>query len=192
MRWLLLLILSGMLSVAPMRADLKSSEKEAGKSTPVQENDLAGWKWANFVVLAAVIGYYGWKLGSPYFAGRTETIQHGLTEARRRSAEAQRRSDEVQRKLDDLGSEIELFRVSVLAGQAEQVERMRQQAALDNERIRANSAQQIETLGKNARLELQRHASRLALQLAEQRLRGRMNPEMQTRITGQFVSDLGV
>jgi F0F1-type ATP synthase membrane subunit b/b' len=54
----------------------------------------------------------------------------------------------------------------------------------------ANSSQQIETLGKHARLDLRRFASSLALELAEQRIRQRMNPAIQATLTSDFVEKL--
>ncbi len=151
---------------------------------------MSGWEWANFLILGAVLGYYGVKLGKPYFEGQTREINSGLEEARRRRTEADQRSEEVQRKLDNLGVDIENFRATVLAEQDAQADRMRKQAELDLQRVQATAEQQIESIGKQARLELRRHASRLALELAEQRVRERMNPAMQDALADQFAGNL--
>ncbi len=151
---------------------------------------MSAWEWANFAILAAVLAYFGVKLGKPYFAGQTKQINTGLAEARRRREEAEKRSEQVQRKLNNLGSDIENFRAAVLTEQAGQADRMRKQAELDLQRLQATAEQQIDSVGKQARLDLRRHASKLALELAEQRVRERMNPALQDELAGQFVADL--
>ena len=151
---------------------------------------MSGWEWANFAMLAAVLAYVGVKYGAPYFAGQTKQINTGLDEARRRRAEAEKRSEEVQRKLNNLGADIESFRATVLTEQAAQADRMRKQAATDLQRVQATAEQQIDSVGKQARLDLRRHASKLALELAEQRVRERMNPGLQDELAGQFVENL--
>jgi F0F1-type ATP synthase membrane subunit b/b' len=151
---------------------------------------MRGWQWANFIVLAGVLAYFGVKFGKPYFDGQTQIIRKGLDEARVRREEAERRSAEVQAKLNNLGAEIASFRQNVLAEQNMQAERMRKQAETDLLQVNASAVQQIETLGKHLRLDLKRYASRLALELAEQRLRSRMTPSEQQVLTNRFVQDL--
>jgi F-type H+-transporting ATPase subunit b len=163
---------------------------EARKPIAQEERDMSAWEWANFAILAAVLAYFGVKLGKPYFAGQTKQINTGLAEARRRREEAEKRSEQVQRKLNNLGSDIENFRAAVLTEQAGQADRMRKQAELDLQRLQATAEQQIDSVGKQARLDLRRHASKLALELAEQRVRERMNPALQDELAGQFVADL--
>jgi F-type H+-transporting ATPase subunit b len=137
-----------------------------------------------------VLIYLGVKLGKPYFNGQTEALRKSLDEARQRREEAERRSEEIQRKIANLGAEIASFRQSVLTEQGVEAERMRRQAEEDLRHLETSSEQQIETLGKHLRLELRRHASKLALELAEQRIRDRMTPEVQQKLTSRFIQDL--
>lgn len=183
------LLLLGGLAVAPALSSQPETPQEVQKSAE-PEDEMLGWKWANFVVLAGVLLCFGVKFGKPYFAGQTETLRKGLEEARRRREEAERRAAEVQTKLANLGAEIASFRQSVLTEQGVQAERLRRQAEEDLLHVQANSAQQIETLGKHLRLELRRHASQLALELAEQRIRGRMTPAAQQSLTDRFIQGL--
>jgi F0F1-type ATP synthase membrane subunit b/b' len=117
-------------------------------------------------------------------------IRKGLDEARQRREEADRRSAEVQAKLNNLGAEIASFRQNVLAEQNIQAERMRRQVETDLLQVAASAGQQIETLGKHLRLDLKRYASKLALELAEQRLLSRMTPAAQESLTHRFVESL--
>ena len=175
------------LTMAPALRAEAAPQKNANEAG---DPDLTLWKWANFLVLFGVIAYYGIKLGKPYFEGETEGIRKGLDEARQRRAEAERRSVEVHQKLAHLGAEIDGFRREVLEAQGVAAERMRETLRAERERLHSNTTQQIETLVKHERLALQRHASALALKLAEQRLRLMMNGDTQDALTGQFVEGL--
>ena len=182
------------LSVSPaLRAQDQATQKAAEQNGPNKpEKDLSGWNLANFLVLAALLAYLGAKYASPYFRNQSETLANGLAAAHRRKEAADQRSAEVDRKLANLGADIEQLRSSILHEQDAQVERMRKQAELERERIKINAAQQIDSAGKRARLELQRFASRLAIELAEQRARSRMSPGAQKALTDQFVEGLRV
>ncbi len=170
------------------RAQAKSPETSDKKSE--EEPDMLGWKWANFAVLAAGLAWLGVKKGSPYFSAQMQTIRQGLEEARRNRAASDARAAEVQQKLANIGAEIEQFRSTVIAEQNAEVERLGQRMRNEMEASWANAAQQIESTGKNARLDLRRYASSLALELAEQRIRGRMNPAVQASLTNDFVRKL--
>jgi F-type H+-transporting ATPase subunit b len=191
-RFLALLVVAGGLAIPAAWAQPESPK--AAKSTQstdeYPQNELRGWQWANFALLMTVLIYLGVKLGKPYFNGQTEALRKSLDEARQRREEAERRSEEIQRKIANLGAEIASFRQSVLTEQGVEAERMRRQAEEDLRHLETSSEQQIETLGKHLRLELRRHASKLALELAEQRIRDRMTPEVQQKLTSRFIQDL--
>ena len=58
-------------------------------------------------------------------------------------------------------------------------------------RIEQHAAVEIVSLGKYARLELRQYAARLALDLAEQKIRSRMSPEVQATLLENFAGDIG-
>ena len=43
--------------------------------------NLDGWKWANFGLLAGALGYFIAKNSGPFFASRSQEIQKGITAA---------------------------------------------------------------------------------------------------------------
>jgi F0F1-type ATP synthase membrane subunit b/b' len=96
----------------------------------------------------------------------------------------------VQLKLANIGKDIEEFRRHALAEQGAEMERQRQKMLVEIEATAASAKQSIETMGKHASLDLRRFASNLALQLAEQRIRQRMNPAIQASLTSDFVEKL--
>ena len=54
------------------------------------------WKWANFIILAGVLGYFVYKKAGAFFRSRTETIRQGIEEADRLRRDAERRVQPVE------------------------------------------------------------------------------------------------
>ncbi len=183
------ILIGGLSAISSLHAQ-EPAKPEATSEQAAPEKDLTGWQWANFLVLAAGIGYLAVKMGSPYFRQQSKQITRGLEEARQQRIQAEIRSQEVTRKLDNLGSDIDSLRQNVLQEQAFQSERMQERAELELQRVHSNAAQQTEIAGKQARIELQRYASKLAVELAEQRVRARMTPDVQRALASQFVESL--
>lgn len=185
MKFLATLLVSVALSVSPIKAQEPSAAKHEGA-----ESDYIGWKWANFIVLAGALGYFGSKSAKVYFGNRRQQITAELADAERRSAEADRRMAEVDARLANLDTEIANLRKQALLEQTQHTELINQRGALEAERVRTNAAQQIEALSKKTQRELEQHISRLALGLAEERLRSRMTPATQHSLTAAFVQNL--
>ncbi|HXI41972.1 MAG TPA: hypothetical protein VNH83_18455 [Bryobacteraceae bacterium] len=148
------------------------------------------WAWANFAILAGALGYLIVKKGGPWFAERSHTIRKGIAEAEeiRRGAEAS--AAEVDRRLAGLQTEIQNLRANAQREEAAEGERIRQQTATDLARIQEHAAREIEAAGKSARLDLKRYAAQLAIDLAEQKIRRQMTPEVQVALIERFGRDL--
>jgi len=159
------------------------SEGEAEGVSPV-------WAWANFAILAGVLGYLIAKHGGPWFAARSATIRKGIAEAEEIRKNAEARAAEVDRKLAGLQSEVESLRRTAHEERASEGERIRRQTEADLARLREHAASEIEAAGKAARLELKRYASQLAVDLAEQKIRRQMTPEVQSALIESFARDL--
>jgi len=148
------------------------------------------WAWANFAILAGALGYLIVKKGGPWFQSRSLAIRKGIAEAEeiRRGAEAS--AAEVDWRLAGLQTEIDSLRTNAQREQSAEAERIRQQAAADLARIQGHAAREIESAGKTARLELKRYAAQLAVDLAEQKIRRQMTPEVQAALVERFGRDL--
>jgi len=148
------------------------------------------WAWANFAILAGALGYLIVKKGGPWFQSRSLAIRKGIAEAEeiRRGAEAS--AAEVDRRLSGLQTEINALRTNAQREQAAEGERIRQQTAADLARIQEHAAREIEAAGKSARLDLKRYAAQLAIDLAEQKIRRQMTPEVQAALVERFGRDL--
>jgi F-type H+-transporting ATPase subunit b len=152
-------------------AMLHAQEKEATeKSGEMAEPDPV-WKWANFVLLAAALGYLLNKTLPPLFKSRSEEIQKGIAEAQIMKQDADRRAAEVDARLRTLSSEIETFRANAKVEMQQEGERIRQETAGQIARLEQQASQEVEAASKAAQRELKSHAAALALELAEQRLR---------------------
>jgi F0F1-type ATP synthase membrane subunit b/b' len=148
----------------------------------------AGWKWANFVLLVAGLGYLIAKTLPPLFKSRTE--QKGIAEARAIKRDADKRAAEVTARTATLGADIERFRVEAKAEMQQEGERIRQETAAQIARLEHQAQQEIEMSGKIARRELKSFAAKLSLDLAEQRIRERLDAKTEQGLVDAFIQDL--
>jgi F-type H+-transporting ATPase subunit b len=149
-----------------------------------------GWKWANFLILAAGLGYLIGKNVPPLFKKQSNEIQGALREAAQAKEEAAAYAAGIDARLASLQNEIEKLRVSARTDMAVESDRINRETEHQLQRVREQTAQEIELLTRNATAELRKYAAELALSLAEQRIRSRMNPDTQQRLAEGFVHDL--
>jgi F-type H+-transporting ATPase subunit b len=152
--------------------------------------DLSLWKWANFAILAVVLGYMLGKALPPFFASRTAEIQKGIAEAQRLKIDAEHRAAVAERRIALLESEVEQMRAESRAEIAKDGERMRQEAEQHIARIQSHAEQEIAAMTKSAAQHLKARAAELALSLAEQRIQARMTGSAQGVLVDRFVEHL--
>jgi F-type H+-transporting ATPase subunit b len=173
------LLIGFILSTAPLLA-----EEPAGTST-----DLEVWKWVNFVILAGLIGWMVVKQGGPALQARTKDIGEGLAAGERAKADAEARAAEVSAKLASLDVEIAAMQAGAREERSREADRIRTDSQKEIARIQQQFEQEVQAAGKMARLELQRYAAKLAIDLAEQKVRARMSPDVQSALLESFVHD---
>jgi F-type H+-transporting ATPase subunit b len=148
------------------------------------------WKWANFAILAGALGYLLGKVLPAFFKSRTEEIQKDIRESARMKEEAMARAAEVEKKMAALASEVEKLKQTARAEMAVEGERIKKDTAAQIARMQAQSEVEIDSASKIARQELKQYAASLAVDLAEQRIRGGMSHEVQDSLVDQVVADL--
>jgi len=148
------------------------------------------WKWINFAILAAGLGYLCSKLFPPFFRSRTAEIQEGIREAQAVKKEAETRAAEMDRRMAALGAEIEKFKTQANVEMQQEGARIGEDTKRQIARIEMQAKAEIETAGKIARRELQAYAAKLALDLAEQRVRQRLDAGADALLVNDFVKDL--
>jgi F-type H+-transporting ATPase subunit b len=149
-----------------------------------------GWDIANFVILVVVLGYLIKKSVPPIFRKQSEEIQAALAEAAKVKHEAAAFAASIEMRLANLQREIEGLREAAHAEMSAEGERIRQETSRHLGRIREQSSQEIELMTRGAKDELRKYAADLAVALAQERIRSRMNPGLQEKLAGGFLADL--
>jgi F-type H+-transporting ATPase subunit b len=170
-------------------AALCMAQEQAGGAASSNEPSAA-WKWANFAILAVGLGYLIAKSLPSFFQGRTESIQKDIAKARKTKEEAERRAAEMDARLAALGQEIDKFRAQARAEMEQEGERIRRETAAQIHHLEQQAESEIESASKAARAELRALAARLALDLAEKRIRARLDDRAEASLVENFVADL--
>lgn len=184
-RWALLALLT-FGSACLMHAQEAAQPAKEEKAEPG-----LGWKWANFVLLLAGLGYLIGKNAPAMFRARTAEIQKDIAEAQAAKKDAESRAAAVDARVQALGAEMERMRAQSKIEMQAEGERIREETARQIARHDAQVAQEIESAGKVARRELKEYAAKLALELAEQRIRARADATTESALVDAFVADLG-
>jgi F0F1-type ATP synthase membrane subunit b/b' len=177
-----LAVLFGFLAAAGLAQNKEGGEGENGS--------LQMWKWANFLVLAGALGYMIGKNAPPFFADRSRQIQKEMIEAGEERQAAEARAAAVERRLANLEAEIASLRSESQKDVEVEARRLGEHTAAEIAKIQAHAEYEIVAAGKAARMELKRHATELAIGLAEQKIRARMNQDEQDALLRGFVRDL--
>jgi F-type H+-transporting ATPase subunit b len=170
----------------------EGGEKKAGveKEESFAEKYELELKWANFLLLAGLLGYFIGKNAGPFFEGRSSGIRLDMEESLRQRREAEAKAADVDRRLANLEKDIAALRAQSEAEAKVETELLAQQTEAEFGKIQAHAQQEIETAGKAARLALQRYSAELAMQLAEQKVRARMTPDTEDSLVQGFVRNL--
>ena len=148
------------------------------------------WKWANFAILAAGLGFLIVKQAGPYFATRSVEIRKGIADAQKIRADAEASAAAMNAKLANLSLEVEAMRKSAKEEAAQEGVRIRQETERELAKIQAHSEQEISSALKAAQIELKKYSAQLAVDLARQKVRERMTPADQDTLVQNFVADL--
>ena len=167
----------------------ESAQPKAG-TTETSEDPLAVWKWANFVLLIAGLGYLVAKNVPAMFRSRTEEIQKGIAEAQKVKLDAEKRAADMEARLAKLGAEIEAFRIQAKGEMEQEGRRIQEQTAIHTKKLEAQAEAEIEAAGKAARASLKQYAADLALDLAAQRVQARLDANTEAGLVDNFLTDL--
>ena len=189
-RWLPIAILGGALVAHPLLAQEHEGGKASESSGKEHEGGMEIWKVANFLLLVGLLGYMIRKNGAPLLAARAQEIRDGLAAGEKAQAEAQARAAAVAKRLSGLETEIARIQDSARAEREHEAERLRHDTNSEMMRIRQQVLVEIESSTKQARLDVQRHAAKLAVDLAETKIRERMSPATQASLVNGFAADL--
>jgi F-type H+-transporting ATPase subunit b len=148
-------------------------------------------KVINFAILAALLGFFAVKLGGPFFRGRADEIRKSIDDARAVREDAEKRAKAIEGRISNLAGELDQLRAESKREMASEERRIQEETARLAAKLEQNAAQEIEQATKRAEQELRAHAARLAVQVAEERVKARMTPSTQGALVRRFVDDLG-
>jgi F0F1-type ATP synthase membrane subunit b/b' len=153
-------------------------------------SNVQAWKWANFLLLAAGLGYLIRKSGGPFFAARKQSISKDISESEQIRRDAESRAAEVDRRLANLSADIAALRAASEREAQSETERLAAHTAAEIVKVQAQATHEIASAQKAARMDLRRYTGELAVRLAEQKVRARMSPAAQDMLVRGFVRDL--
>ena len=154
------------------------------------EGNLEIWKWANFLILAGLLGWMIAKNAPAFFQSRTAEIQKGIAEATRLKDDAEARAAKMELQMASLTSEIEHLRAEAKAEMARELEHIRQEAEHLMARLQDRGEQEIASVANHAQKDLKAYTAALAVQLAAERIRGRMTGDSQNSLFDGFLGQL--
>jgi F-type H+-transporting ATPase subunit b len=193
---LLAVFIAGALAAAepPAHSDAQAHAAAAAKhgeghAEAPMPNEI-WWKWANFAILAAGLGWLIGKNAGPFFRSRTEEIQAGIREASAAREEAEARAAAIEKRVANLSAEVETLRQKSREEIAREGERVRAETETHMAKIQAQAEAEIASAAKHATQELKAHAAQLALGMAERQIVSRMNPQSQDELTAAFTKEL--
>ena len=187
--WVLLLGIALTPAISVAAEEKTGAGKEA--SGEAESGSMKVWEWANFLVLAGGLGYLIGKNAGPAFAARSKKITADIVESEQISKDAEARAADVDRRLANLETEIAALKVEAQKESEAETARHGRQVTAEIDKVRVHSEQEIASAAKAARMELKQYAAELAVELAAQKIRARMNPETQDALVRGFVRNLG-
>ncbi|MGH9628658.1 MAG: hypothetical protein ACRD7E_10020 [Bryobacteraceae bacterium] len=186
-------ILAAQEGATPSAEAASGHAEEAVEHGESHEGQMAGeiyWKWANFFLLAVVLGYLIGKYAGPFFSSRTQEIQQGIRDAAAMRADAEARAAAIEARIGNLAGEVEDMRRNSKEEVSAETARLQAETEKQIAKIQARAEQEIAAAAKNATQQLKEYSAELAMELAEQQIRNRMTPETQDELVEGFVTDL--
>jgi F-type H+-transporting ATPase subunit b len=125
---------------------------------------------ANFVVLAALVGWFLAKTLPKTFRDRNTAIQKSLVDARTATEEASARLSTVEERLSKLDEQIAALRAQAEKDSVLDEQRIKASVEEEKQKILAASEQEIAAATALARRQLQQYAAELAIDQAARKL----------------------
>jgi F-type H+-transporting ATPase subunit b len=145
------------------------------------------YKFINFALLVGALGFVLRKPLAGFFAERSVSIRKGLEEGRKALEVSQGRLKTVEEKLQHLEEEIAAFKASAAREMEAERQRLTQSAAEEAEKILQFARAQTEVAVRAARLELKSYAAELAVELAEEIIRRRLDEAGRKKLVSDFL-----
>ncbi|MBM3765930.1 MAG: ATP synthase F0 subunit B [Acidobacteria bacterium] len=193
MKRLLIALIFALASIAQEHGAAEHKQAEHGQAAEgghASEGPSMTLKWANFAILAAGLAYLIAKNAPAFFASRTAEIKKGLEEGAAMQREANERTAAMEARLKNLETEIAELRAKAKQEIAAEGERVKKETDAALTKIQANAETEIASAGKAERAKLKAYAAGIAIDIAEERLRGELNPSTDAGLIRSFLKGL--
>lgn len=145
------------------------------------------WKIINTALFVIGLGYLIAKFAPRFFNARSADIQKAIQDATGLRIEAEFRYSEIDRKMATLADEIKRMREQAAIEMERAHQRFRHETELEIEHIHANTRAEIDALRQEGADQVRRHTAQLALDSAERRLRDRLASQDSTPLIDDFI-----
>jgi F-type H+-transporting ATPase subunit b len=157
------------LAAAPAAFAQESPQQETAALDRVSK-----WKIANITIFVILLGYFIAKYSPRFFNARSADIQRAIQEATGLKLEADFRYSEIDRKMATLAEEVKKLREQAARELEREHQNFLREATADIEHIRKNTAAEIEALRSEGAARVRQHTAQMALALTERRLQDRL------------------
>lgn len=148
-------------------------------------------RFFNLGVVVIVLYFALRKPLGQYFDERRQNIRKSLEDAQQAYQQAQSKLAEMEKKMTQLDAEMAQIKQNAVRAAEEERRRTLDLTEKEAERIINLAHREAEALVRAARQELRQHAADLAVALAQDKIRQKLNPEDERRLAEQFAGQLG-
>ena len=148
------------------------------------------WMSITFLTFVAILVKFGRPPLQVYLQTRADTVEKAIAEATRARQDAERRAREAEAKLAALDTEIRNMKADFETQGKAEAERIEKAAAEMSVKIAKDAEDTIGAEMQRAREQLRAEASKLALQLAEERIKAMLTDADDARLKKSLINDL--
>lgn len=148
------------------------------------------WLSLTFVIFVGILLYFVKRPLGNYLEHRHVSIKNAIEEARIAKEEAERKKREYEQRLQQLDDEVVKMRAEFEARGRSEMERLEAAGKAAAERILKDAESTIAADFARAQDALKAEASRLALQLAEQRISAALTEADEAQLRTSFISEI--
>ena len=149
------------------------------------------WKFINLGIFVGFLIYIGKKKLSPAFKARREAIRAELIKAEEEKKAALEKLTAAEAKL----AAVEAEKATILKNAKEEAEAEKSnilsQTEIEITKIREQAENEINRLAQQTKAELRRFSAEESVRLAEEKLRGKIDPESDARLVKAGIQEIG-
>ena len=161
-----------------------------GMGEQYADTPALGWLTITFLIFVGVLVFFARPAIKRYLENRADVVEKAMAEARRAKEDAERRAREAEAKLAALSGEVDKMKAEFVAQGQLEAQRIAAAAADMAKKIGRDAEDTIAAESQRAMEALRVEASRLALQIAEDRIKQMLSAADDERLKGSLLQGL--